>query len=116
VSDLSVVEVFARGGVPIVRIRGEIDLSNADAVLASIEAARDEDAPGLIVDLQALDYLDSAGVRLLFRASRSVGASGRFVAIVPPDGPARRVLDLADASTVFALEDSEDAALKRVYD
>lgn len=115
-SDLSVVEVFARGGVPIVRVRGEIDLSNADSVLASIEAARDEDAPGLIVDLQGLEYLDSAGVRLLFRASRSVGASGRFVAIVPLGSPARRVLDLADAASVFALEESEDAALGCVYD
>jgi len=115
VSDLSFVEVLARSGVPIVRIRGEIDLSNADGVLALIDDARDEDAPGLVVDLHALEYLDSAGVRLLFRASRSVRQSGGcFVAVVPRDSPVRRVLDLAEASTAFALEESEDAALDRV--
>ena len=114
-SDLSTVEVVARGGIPIVRIRGEIDLSNADSVLSLIDGARDEDAPGLVVDLQALEYLDSAGVRLLFRASRSVHESGgRFVAVVPHDSPVRRVLDLAEASTAFLLEESEDAALDRV--
>lgn len=114
-SDLSFVEVSARNGVPIVRVRGEIDLSNADGVLTMIHGAHDEDAPGMVVDLQGLEYLDSAGVRLLFRASRSVGASGgRLVAVVPLDSPVRRVLDLAEASTVFPLEESEDAALQRV--
>jgi len=114
-SDLSIVEVFARNGVPIVRVRGEIDLSNADSVLTSIDGAKDEHAPGLVVDLQALEYLDSAGVRLLFRASRSVADSGgRFVAVVPLDSPARRVLDLAEAASVFPLEESEEAALRRV--
>jgi len=115
VSDLSFVEIFARGGVPIVRVRGEIDLSNADGVLTMIHGAQDQDAPGLVVDLRDLEYLDSAGVRLLFRASRSVGESGgRFVAVVPRDSPIRRVLDLAEASAVFALEESEEAALHRV--
>jgi anti-anti-sigma factor len=115
VSDLSVVEVFARNGVPIVRVRGEIDLSNADGVLTLIDGARDEDAPGLVVDLRNLEYLDSAGVRLLFRASRSVQASGgRFVAVVPRESPVRRVLDLAEASTAFPLEETEEAALQSV--
>jgi anti-sigma B factor antagonist len=115
VNDLSFVEVFARAGVPIVRVRGEIDLSNAESVLTLIDGARDDDAPGLVVDLHALEYLDSAGVRLLFRASRSVGESGgRFVAVVPRDSPVRRVLDLAEASTAFPLEESEEAALERV--
>jgi anti-anti-sigma factor len=115
VSDLSVVEVFARNGVPVVRVRGEIDLSNADGVLTLIDGARDDDAPGLVVDLHGLEYLDSAGVRLLFRASRTVReAGGRFVAVVPRDSPVRRVLDLAEASSAFPLEESEEAALQRV--
>jgi anti-anti-sigma factor len=115
VSDLSLVQVVARDGVPIVRVQGEIDLSNADTVLRTIEGAADDDAPGLVVDLHELEYLDSSGVRLLFRAARSVQeAGGRFVAIVPQDSPARRVLDLAEASAAFGLEESENDALRRV--
>jgi anti-anti-sigma factor len=114
-SDLSSVEVFAKNGVPIVRVQGEIDLSNADGVLTKIRGAQDKGARGMVVDLQGLEYIDSAGVRLLFRASRAVGAAGgRFVAVVPRGSPIRRVLDLAEASTVFPLEESEEAALQRV--
>ena len=114
-SELSEVEVVARDGIPIVRVRGEIDLSNADAVLSSIERAVDPEAPGLVVDVRELEYLDSAGIRLFFRAARSVSdAGGRFVAIASRDSPARRVLELADAATVFPLEEDEETALRLV--
>lgn len=114
-SGLSEVEVLARDGVPIARVRGEIDLSNADDVLRALEGAADESAPGLVVDLRELEYVDSAGVRLLFHAARAVtSAGGRFVAVVPQASPARRVLELAEAGTLFPLEESEDDALRRV--
>jgi len=101
VNELSEVEVVVREGVPVVRIRGEIDLSNVGATLRSIEAAVDESAPGLVVDLRELEFLDSAGVRLLFEAARLVtSAGGRFVALVSPGSPAVRVLELAEACDV----------------
>lgn len=110
---LSEVEVVARDGVPVVRVRGEIDLSNADAVLRSIEAAVDERAPGLVVDLRELEFLDSAGVRLLFESARLVAAwGGRFVALVAPGSPALRVLELAEATSLFPLETTEADAIR----
>src|SRR5258707_12557716 len=114
-SRVSEVEVVAHNGVPIARVRGEIDLSNAEEVLQSIEGAIDEGSPGLAVDLRELAYVDSAGVRLLFRAARAVAVTGGlFVAIVAPESPAQRVLDLAEAATLFPLEATEQAALQRL--
>ena len=112
-SELSEVEVVARDGVPVVRVSGEIDLSNADAVLRSIEAAIDQQAPGLVVDLRELEFLDSAGVRLLFEAARLVTVvGGRFVALVGPGSPALRVLELAEATSLFPLETTEADAVR----
>jgi len=113
VNELSEVEVVVREGVPVVRIRGEIDLSNVGATLRSIEAAVDESAPGLVVDLRELEFLDSAGVRLLFEAARLVtSAGGRFVALVSPGSPAVRVLELAEARSLFPLEETEADAVR----
>ena len=112
-NELSEVEVVVREGVPVVRIRGEIDLSNVGATLRSIEAAVDESAPGLVVDLRELEFLDSAGVRLLFEAARLVtSAGGRFVALVSPGSPAVRVLELAEARSLFPLEETEADAVR----
>jgi anti-anti-sigma factor len=115
VSELSGVHVFAREGVPIVRLEGEIDLSNADGTFAMLSEVADGDAPALILDLSGLGYLDSAGVRLLFRLARSVVEDGGTLLVVVPHGaPVRRVLELADAPRMFGLEQTEEDALARL--
>jgi anti-anti-sigma factor len=115
--DLSEIEVTVRDGVPIARIRGEIDLSNVEEVLGSIEAAMQPGSPGLIVDLRELEYVDSAGVRLLFQAARTVtGTGGRFVVLTAPGSAALRVLELADAAALFPLAESEEDAVGLVLD
>lgn len=112
-SELADIQVVPRDGLPVVRVRGEIDLSNADAVLRSIEAAIDEHAPGLVVDLRELEFLDSAGVRLLFESARVVAAAGgRFVTLVDPGSPALRVLELAEATSLFLVETTEADAVR----
>jgi anti-anti-sigma factor len=115
VSELGVVDVDARDGVLITRIRGEIDLSNVDSIGARIRGALDPDAPGLIVDLTQLDYLDSAGVRLLFQVADAVEESGGVMrAVVPPTAAIRRVLELADLEQRVPVDETEDAARVRV--
>jgi anti-anti-sigma factor len=110
VSGLARVDATERDGVPIVRVRGEVDLSNADEVLRSIQGAVDGSARGL--DLRGLEFFDSSGVRLLFQAARSAAGAGvRLVVLVARGSSTRRVLELAHASELFPLEDREESAL-----
>ncbi|MFC4062182.1 STAS domain-containing protein [Planomonospora corallina] len=56
-------------GTPVLAVTGEIDMSNA----GTLDAALTRSAGGgpLVVDLSAVDYLDSAGLTVLFaHASR----------------------------------------------
>ncbi|GAA1310484.1 STAS domain-containing protein [Saccharothrix xinjiangensis] len=53
-------------GAAVLKAVGEIDMSNTDAFSAALSAALD-DLPGrLVVDLTECDYLDSAGINVLF--------------------------------------------------
>ncbi len=111
--ELADVELIARDGVWIASVRGEIDLSNADLTLRTLMDVVDEDADGLIVDLSGLDYLDSAGVRLLFKLGRAVSESGGSLrAVVPQDAQIRRVLELADVEQMLVLDETTDAAIE----
>lgn len=111
--ELSDVELIARDGVWIASVRGEIDLSNADSILKTLTAVVDEDSDGLIVDLGGLEYLDSAGVRLLFRLGRAVSASGGSLRAVVPDGAKiRRVLELANVEPTLPLDETTEAAIE----
>ena len=111
--ELSDVELIARNGVWIASIRGEIDLSNADSTLKTLVDVVDEDADGLVIDLSELEYLDSAGVRLLFKLGRAVSASGGSLrAVVPADAKIRGVLELANVEATLPLDHTTEAAIE----
>jgi anti-sigma B factor antagonist len=61
-------------GIPVVTVAGEIDMSNADRfrdALGLAAAAADAGGGSFVVDLTGVEYLDSAGVHVLFaHASR----------------------------------------------
>lgn len=99
-----------RGGVwPVVRLCGEIDLSNADAMAEVAEGAVPNSAQGLVLDLSGVTYLDSTGLRLVFRLARRLGDRQQALRLVVPEGARiSRVLDFAGVSTV--------AEVLRAYD
>jgi anti-anti-sigma factor len=115
VNELSDVEILMRDGVSVARVRGEIDLSNADAIFSTLARAGASAPDGVIVDLSEVEYLDSAGVRLLFRLARALGEANRTLrTVVPGDATIRRVLELANMQEQIGVDESEDAALASV--
>jgi anti-anti-sigma factor len=69
--ELAEVEVVAHQVAPVVRIRGEVDLSNVAGVRTSVIEALSHTAPGLVLDLTETTYLDSSGIRLVFDLARA---------------------------------------------
>jgi anti-anti-sigma factor len=91
-----VIEVSRDDAVLTIRIAGEIDLANADGLEAVLEDAVDSSVADTRIDLGAVEYLDSAGVRVLFvladrLRTRQIGLQ----VVAPPGSPARRVLEVA---------------------
>jgi anti-anti-sigma factor len=86
---------------PVARITGDIDLSNVEEWTATLEAAVPNHALGLVVDLSGVTYLDSTGIRLLFRLARRLRDRQQTLHLVVPDG-ARivRILELSGVSQV----------------
>jgi anti-sigma B factor antagonist len=55
-----------RDGTIVLAAAGEIDMSNADTFATALAGARQETGSALVVDLTAVEYLDSAGLAALF--------------------------------------------------
>jgi anti-anti-sigma factor len=103
-----------RGRVPIAEVRGEIDLSNADFLGASIADALTNQELGLAVDLTGVTYVDSAGIRMLFELARQLEEHRQeLVVVVPRASLVRRSLEvgglLASISIVETLAALENA-------
>lgn len=96
-----------RDGLRIVHVTGEIDLSNAHALMDMITAATPGDASPLVVDLSATEYLDSAGIAMLFRlAERMRYARQGLRLVVPPDAPIRAVVRLTNLHKAVPVDDA----------
>jgi anti-anti-sigma factor len=97
-----------RGGWLLLRLSGEIDLSNADGLRERIEFATVGDV-SVIVDLAEVEYIDSQGLRLLTGLAGTLAARGAALRLVaPPAGFARGVLDLARIGDDIEIRDSID--------
>jgi anti-anti-sigma factor len=89
-SELASVHADRAGSVPVARVSGEIDLSNAEEVRGQIQGVmvEVEAAPGLVLDLSGVRYLDSTGIRLVFDLARWLGSLGAGLRMVLGDSSA----------------------------
>ena len=111
-SDLARVETERKGSFCLVRLYGEIDISNVQEVSVAIEGVPAHAVSGLIVDLTNTAYLDSAGVGLLVRlAERLRGRRQEFSLLVPAESPVRAVLELTGLQRVMPLHVTLEEAL-----
>ena len=98
--------------VPIARIEGEIDISNANDVRLALEGLVGNAALGLVVDLSDVRYLDSAAVHLILRiASQLEKRRQTLHAVVPADDAVHHVLVLTGVERLVPLHATDEAAV-----
>ena len=107
-TDLARVDRRTEHGTEIVRVSGEIDLSNAALVRDAIGAAL-PDLPVVVLDLTGTEYLDSAGIAMLFRLAERLSYNRQELQlVVPVDAPIRAVIGLTRLDQVVSVKNRED--------
>jgi anti-anti-sigma factor len=102
------------GGVVVVTPVGRIDSTTSDAVEQVLAKALDAGDRKFVIDFAAVDYISSAGLRvLLVTARRLSGGRGALVLCALTD-PVRQVFDLAGFLPLFTMDASRDLALARL--
>ena len=96
------------GTTLVLRLAGELDLSSGDTLG---EALRDDaDAQSVILDLELLEFVDSAGLRSIYQLWEVSRNDGFNLAIIGATGPVRRVMDLTGLDQVLPLVDESGPA------
>jgi anti-anti-sigma factor len=108
---LADVEFSSRSVGVIAHVTGEVDVSNAGDFENVLTGALSNHSRALIVDLTDVDYLDSAGIQLIYRLRESLRARRqRLALVIPTSSPAHTTLRLAGiASHVETVETVDDA-------
>jgi anti-anti-sigma factor len=82
-----------------VALTGDIDMANVDRVADALHAAISNQLTAATIDLSGVDYVDSAGLRVLFGLAVRLPTLQIALRIVaPPGSPARRVVDMSGLS------------------
>ena len=90
--------------VVVVCLAGEIDISNADAVRAAVASAVEQnvgqhDVALLVLDMAAVDFIDSSGVTVLLQSAKLV----RAFQIRRPSTAVRRIIEMTGLSEMLPL-------------
>lgn len=101
--------------IHIIEIEGRLDAFSVAALREQQESLLESGAHQFVVDLSAVDFIDSAGmaamVSLLKRARQ---AGGNVVLVKPGDPAAYRILTLTRFDQVFAMAETVDDAIGQI--
>jgi anti-sigma B factor antagonist len=104
------VERIEADGYALLAAKGEIDIATSPRLIAALNEAVTETTGPVVVDLSAVEFMDSTGLALLIRAQRRTRRRGRGFAVVCPDGPVRRILELTDMVETLGVRPTRKAA------
>jgi len=87
------------------RLEGRFDFSTHRDFRAAVDQALQETGGNpIVVDLGAVDYLDSSALGMLLMLRDKVGAAKGAISLVNSRGSVRQVLDIANFGKLFAID------------
>ena len=101
-------------GVAVLALHGELDFGDAPALENML---RDEFADGsraVLLDLSALEFVDSSGINTLVHASRLAAREGKHFGVSSPTDHVRQVFEILRLRDVVRVDDTLDSALRRI--
>jgi anti-anti-sigma factor len=98
------VEVEVRGETSVIRPIGELDLATVEELARAVDAARGR---RLVLDLSALEFIDTSGMRLILAEESDRGD----LTLVRGSRNVQRLFEIAGVVDRLPFADSLDAAL-----
>jgi anti-sigma B factor antagonist len=104
-------EVGEHGGVAVVTVRGEIDLGSAHRVRDAVLELLHDGHRRLVLDLAAVEFLDSVGLGMLVASLKRTRALGGELALVVTRERVRRPFEVAGVLAAFGVHPTVAAAV-----
>lgn len=101
----------SQNGTQVVAISGSMDSTTAPEAQRALDAVL-AGASRVALDFSALDYISSAGLRVLLGAAKTLRASGGSLRIFGLNPSVREVFDISGFSTILAVYPTEAEALE----
>ncbi|SEK10252.1 stage II sporulation protein AA (anti-sigma F factor antagonist) [Variovorax sp. OK605] len=108
------IEQETRGDVLVVRLAGRLDSSSAPELERMLLEQFTAGLKRLVFDFSALDYVSSAGLRVILLAGKKLRAAQGKLALVGLRDMVREVFEMSGFLTLFAVTDTVDEGVAKV--
>lgn len=109
-------ETSQNGDVTVIRLIGRLDSAQSPPLERALRELLDGGAGKLLLDLSALDYISSAGLRVVLLAGKALRGRkppGRLL-LAGVRGMVKEVFEMSGFLTLFPQADTHDAALAQL--
>jgi anti-sigma B factor antagonist len=105
------VTVSKKPGIPVLAVRGEIDVASAPELHASLSDLIRQGSEIVMVDLSEVSFIDSSGLGALVGAEKEMRGAGHELRLVVTQPQIMRLLELTGLDQVFTVVASTDASV-----
>ncbi|MBO2453245.1 STAS domain-containing protein [Actinomadura barringtoniae] len=105
------VNARSHDGRTVVRLRGELDIANAEDLRQKLTTARQELGEQVVLDLTDLEFMDSHGLSVIIHCYKAATAAGGGLTLAAPRPIVRRTLEVTGLTMRMNVTDSLDEAL-----
>lgn len=105
------VEVHRNGAAAVVAVSGELDLASGPELEAQLDQLTGPGVQLVVIDLRALDFMDSTGLSILVRAHQRLAGEGCEMGLVKGSQQVQRLLDLTGVAERLRLVDAPEELL-----
>lgn len=102
------------GDVAVVGLKGRLDAASVAATEKHLVGLATSGIKGLVLDLAGLEYISSAGLRVLLVTAKTTKAKGGKMVVCAVQRYVKEVFDISGFSSVFPLVGTRDEAVAAV--
>ena len=105
------ITVTDAGGVKVIRIEGHLDTQTSPDAQTQLTQLIDQGATKLVVNFEKLDYISSAGLRVLLKAAKQLKGNSGELRICGLNEVVQEVFDISGFTTILTVTNTEPEAL-----
>ena len=82
---------------------GDLDMSTVTQARPIVERACESGSERVVVDLSAVEFVDSHGLHLIATTHRALSATGCTIVVLPPSEAVRRAFEITGLDELFGV-------------
>ena len=101
--------------VRVARMSGRLDATTYGTAQPILVQALESATAGIILDMNSVDFVSSAGLRTLLIVWKQASAEGKPIAMVAVQPSIYKIFKIAALDKIFRFFDGEDEALRELW-